>query len=99
MPEIEIIADGGRCRCWPAAEKLRIVEETLYGDESISAVARRNGVACSGSLFAEMPDHSQDKHDEATWKHVRLSRPGRPAARAAPACRMAGAALWSGRSS
>ncbi len=45
MSEIEIITDGGRRRRWPAAEKLRIVEDTLYGDESISAVARRNGVA------------------------------------------------------
>ncbi len=34
-----------RRRRWPAAEKLRIVEETLYDGESISAVARRNGVA------------------------------------------------------
>ena len=45
MTEIEIITDGGRRRRWPAAEKLRIVEETMYDDESISAVARRNGVA------------------------------------------------------
>lgn len=45
MSEIEIITDGGRRRRWPASEKLRIVEETLYEGESISAVARRNGVA------------------------------------------------------
>ena len=45
MSEIEIITDGGRRRRWPAAEKLRIVEETLYDGDSISAVARRNGVA------------------------------------------------------
>ena len=45
MSEIEIITDGGRRRRWPAAEKLRIVEETMYDEESISAVARRNGVA------------------------------------------------------
>lgn len=45
MSEIEIITDGGRRRRWSAAEKLRIVEETLHDDESISAVARRNGVA------------------------------------------------------
>jgi transposase len=45
MSEIEIITDGGRRRRWSASEKLRIVEETLYGGESISAVARRNGVA------------------------------------------------------
>lgn len=45
MSEVEIITDGGRRRCWSCAEKLRIVEETLDGSESISAVARRNGVA------------------------------------------------------
>ena len=45
MSEIAIITDGGRRRRWSAAEKLRIVEETLYDGESISAVARRNGVA------------------------------------------------------
>jgi transposase len=45
MSEIEIIMDGGRRRRWSAADKLRIVEETLYDGESISAVARRNGVA------------------------------------------------------
>tara|TARA_R110002049_G_scaffold61588_4_gene163933 strand:- start:28 stop:450 length:423 start_codon:yes stop_codon:yes gene_type:complete len=45
MSEIEIITDGGRRRRWSAAEKLRIVEETLYDGYSVSAVARRNGVA------------------------------------------------------
>ncbi len=45
MPEIEIITDGGRRRRWSAAEKLRIVEETLDERTSISVVARRNGVA------------------------------------------------------
>jgi transposase len=45
MSEIEIITDGGRRRRWSSAEKLRIVEETLDGRESISVVARRNGVA------------------------------------------------------
>ena len=45
MSEVEIITDGGRRRRWSSAEKLRIVEETLDGSESISAVARRNGVA------------------------------------------------------
>ena len=41
----EIIIDGGRRRRWLAAEKLRIVEETLEDGASISVVARRNGVA------------------------------------------------------
>jgi len=43
--EIEIITDGDRRRRWTAAEKLRIVEETLDDRASISVVARRNGVA------------------------------------------------------
>jgi len=45
MSEIEIITDGGRRRRWSAAEKLRIVEETLDEQASISVLARRNGVA------------------------------------------------------
>ena len=45
MSEIEIMTDGGRRRRWSAAEKLRIVEETLDERASISVVARRNGVA------------------------------------------------------
>jgi len=45
MSELEIITDGGRRRRWSAAEKIRIVEETLDDRASISVVARRNGVA------------------------------------------------------
>lgn len=45
MANVEIINDGGRRRRWSAAEKLRIVEETLEDHASISIVARRNGVA------------------------------------------------------
>jgi transposase len=45
MSEIEIINDGGRRRRWSAADKLRIVEETMCEGESISAVARHVGVA------------------------------------------------------
>jgi hypothetical protein len=37
MSEIEIINDSGRRRRWSAAEKLRIVEETMFEGESISA--------------------------------------------------------------
>jgi transposase len=44
MSEIEIITDGGRRRRWSAAEKLRMVVETLWDGDSVSAVARRNGV-------------------------------------------------------
>ena len=45
MSEIKITTDGGRRWSWSAAEKLRIMEETLYYGEGISAVARRDGVA------------------------------------------------------
>lgn len=45
MANVEIITDGGRRRRWSAAEKLRIVEETLEDHASISIIARRNGVA------------------------------------------------------
>jgi transposase-like protein len=45
MSDIEIITEGGRRRRWSASEKLRIVEETLDEDASISIVAHRNGVA------------------------------------------------------
>ncbi len=47
MSGYEVIADGGRRRFWSAAEKLRIVEETLDGRASISVVARRNGVSAN----------------------------------------------------
>jgi transposase len=43
LSEVEIITDGGRRRRWSAAEKLRIVEQTLDERTSISVVARRNG--------------------------------------------------------
>ena len=45
MTEIDYITDGGRRRRWTSADKLRIVEDTLDGRASISAVARRHGVA------------------------------------------------------
>ena len=50
MSDVEIITDGGRRRRWSAAEKLRIVEETLDGQASISVVARRNGVGGEPAL-------------------------------------------------
>jgi transposase len=42
---IEVITGTARRRRWSTEEKLRIVEETLQPGASISAVARRNGVA------------------------------------------------------
>ena len=47
MSGYEVITDGGRRRTWSAAEKLRIVEETLDGSAIISVVARRNGVSAN----------------------------------------------------
>ena len=45
-PEVrlEAVEVSGRRRSWSAAEKDRIVGETLSGEESVSAVARRHGV-------------------------------------------------------
>ena len=40
-----MITGVARRRYWPAHEKLRIIEESLVPGESVSAVARRNGVA------------------------------------------------------
>ena len=47
MSVSEIITDGDRRRHWSRPKKLRIVEETLDGRESISVVVRRNGLAPS----------------------------------------------------
>ena len=44
---IEIITGAARRRRWTTTEKLRIVEEALHSGESLSAVARRNGVAAN----------------------------------------------------
>lgn len=44
---IEVITGSARRRRWSAAEKLRIVEETFSSGETISSVARRNGVAAN----------------------------------------------------
>ena len=42
---IEVITGVAGRRYWPAHEKLRIVEESLVPGETVSAVARRNGIA------------------------------------------------------
>ena len=44
---IEVITGSARRRRWSAQEKLRIVEETFASGETISSVARRNGVAAN----------------------------------------------------
>jgi transposase len=44
---IEVITGTARRRRWSAEEKLRIVEETFASGETISSVARRNGVAAN----------------------------------------------------
>lgn len=42
---IEVITGTMRRRHWSTTEKLRIVEKSLVPGETVSAVARRNGVA------------------------------------------------------
>jgi transposase len=42
---VEVITGVAGRRSWPAQEKLRIIEESLVPGGSVSAVARRNGVA------------------------------------------------------
>ena len=44
---LEVITGSARRRRWSAQEKLRIVEETFASGETISSVARRNGVAAN----------------------------------------------------
>ena len=44
---IELITGTARRRRWSADEKLRIVSESLENGETISSVARRNGVAAN----------------------------------------------------
>ncbi|MGY8960926.1 MAG: transposase [Alphaproteobacteria bacterium] len=43
--QVEVITGGGGRRDWPAAEKLRAVEENFERREMVSSVVRRNGVA------------------------------------------------------
>ena len=45
------VVESGRRRRWSAEAKLRIVEESLRGSDSASAVARRHGIS-PGHLFA-----------------------------------------------
>jgi transposase len=42
---IEVFTGAGRRRTWSAADKARIVTETLSEGESVSAVARRHGLS------------------------------------------------------
>lgn len=42
---IELITGMSRRRRWPTEAKLRIIEESFEPGETVSAVARRNGVA------------------------------------------------------
>ena len=44
---IEIVTGTPRRRRWTAEQKLRIVEESHQSGESISAIARRRGVAAN----------------------------------------------------
>jgi|APThiThiocy_cv2_1041547.scaffolds.fasta_scaffold32232_3 transposase len=40
----EVFTGSGRRRSWSAEQKERIIAETLSGEESVSAVARRHGL-------------------------------------------------------
>ena len=44
---IEVITGTARRRRWTGKQKLRIIEETYESGESVSAVARRHGVAAN----------------------------------------------------
>jgi len=44
---IEVITGTARRRRWTGEQKLRIIEETYEPGESVSAVARRHGVAAN----------------------------------------------------
>ena len=44
---IEVITGTARRRRWTGEQKLRIIEETYESGESVSAVARRHGVAAN----------------------------------------------------
>jgi transposase-like protein len=44
-PRVEVITSVQRRRRWPTAEKIRLVEETMQPEMSVSYVARRSGVA------------------------------------------------------
>ena len=41
---LELVQGGRRRRSWSAAEKARIVGETMSGEASVSAVAQRHGL-------------------------------------------------------
>ena len=45
LRRIEVITGVAGRRYWPEHQRLRIVEESLVPGESVSAVARRKGVA------------------------------------------------------
>jgi transposase len=42
---LEVFTGAGRRRAWSAEEKARIVAETVTGEESVCAVARRHGLS------------------------------------------------------
>jgi len=85
MSDYEIITDGGRRRCWTSSEKLRIAEETLEENASISVVARRNGVAPNllyrwRRLMLEGRAVTVSGHDDAHLLSICLREPLRPTA-------------------
>jgi len=52
LEKVEVITSRQRRRRWSAAEKMRMVEESLEPGASVSLVARRHGVkTCISSNF------------------------------------------------
>ncbi len=45
--QVEVITGTARRRSWSTAAKLRIIEESFEAGETVSSVARRNGVAAN----------------------------------------------------
>ena len=65
MSGIEIITDGGRRRRWTAAEKLRIVQETLDDRASISGPGPYAGFTAqyrdeSGRIVTNWPGYMRE---------------------------------------
>jgi transposase len=65
---IEVITGTARRRRWPVEEKLRIIGESCEPGESVSAVARRNGVA--GPLRWDRTSRQHRSHSVAFKRQV-----------------------------
>src|ERR1700732_4460079 len=55
-PRVEVITSVQRRRRWPAAEKIRLIEETMQPGMSVSYVARRAGFAPQSAIQLAAPN-------------------------------------------